>query len=221
METITNYLVTQVQSHANVPISAEVLEAVLESAEEAVKLREASGKPLPLEFALADAARALWATAHQGNRQGVDWPAYVRSRIAKKDTLFSRLFKRKSEVQQSIDDLKQFESDVIQARAGLKTSEVTVSELTNSIAATEQELYSHSSDAVEASIQEAAQIWNIRDRSPHNGSIVDASVEHAVRADVVNRILNARLILLKDKLSAEQAKVVEFSKRMKSLEKQG
>jgi hypothetical protein len=216
---IDNYLVTQIRTHAGIPITEEVIEAALPSAEEAVKIAKASGHDLSLEFALTDAARALWAEAHQGGKQNVDWPAFVRERLAKKDSLFSKLFKRKSEVQQSIDELKQFEEDVNQARAALKYSEQKVSELKNSIEATERDLAFHSDEAVEASVQQAAAIWHRRDTSPHNSSIVEASVAHAVEAEVINRVLHARLVWLRDKLAAEQSKVTEFEKELKRLEK--
>jgi chaperonin cofactor prefoldin len=218
---IDNYLVAQVHSHAGLPVTAEVIEAVLPDAEKAVKDAQASGKDLPLEFALATAARALWAEAHQGQfGKQLDWPAYVREKLAKKDSLFSKLFQRKSKVQQQIADLKQYEEEINGARGALRASEVNAKELRDSIAATEHDLELHTETAVEGSIQQAAEIWEHRGRSPHNSSIVDAAVSHAVEAEVINRILSARLIWLKDKLATEEKKIEAIKRQLKDLEKQ-
>jgi hypothetical protein len=60
----------------------------------------------------------------------------------------------------------------------------------------------------------------VRDRSERNGSVVENAIFHAVHADVVNRVLNARLILLKDQLEAETARQAELKRHLKDLEKQ-
>jgi len=60
---------------------------------------------------------------------------------------------------------------------------------------------------VGASIQKAAEIRHVWDRSPYNGSLVDAAVARAVQSEVVTRIPHARLVWLRGKLTAEQAKV--------------
>jgi hypothetical protein len=42
----------------------------------------------------------------------------------------------------------------------------------------------------------------------------------AVEAEVINRILSARLIWLKDKLATEEEKINSYKKQLKDLEKQ-
>jgi hypothetical protein len=211
-----NYFVIATRS-AGIPAFPELIELVLPAAQ---KASDETG--LSLEYAVIEQAKAVWAAAHQNSKAGfgqnIDFPAYVRERLGKTDSLLSKLLGRKSKVEEQVADLKQYEADINSARAGLSASQQKVSELSESIAATESELANHTEDAVEASIQEAAQIYHLRNRSPHSGSVVDANIFHAAHADVVNRILNARLILLRDKLTVEQANVVEFTKQLKALE---
>jgi len=214
-EPLGNYLVSAVRS-AGVPAFPELIELVLP---EAKKVADSRG--LALEFAVVEQAKATYAEAVQGKfAQKVDFPAFVREKLGKKDSLLSKLIGRKSKVQEAIAELEQYEAQINEARAGLKASEAKVIELRNSIESTEAELQNHSSDAVEASILEAAKIWQHKDRNPHNQSIVAASVSHAVEAEVVNRILKARLILLRDNLTAEEKKVEGYKKTLKDLEKQ-
>ena len=59
----------------------------------------------------------------------------------------------------------------------------------------------------------------MRQRSPHNESVVSAAIYHASNADVVQRILSARLVFLRDLLAKEQAKVEAFKQQLKELEK--
>lgn len=217
---IDNFLLTSVRTHAGTWVTEETIELALPQAEQAVRDAKSNGHDLPLEFAIVEAVKAIWAAAHQGHKQNVDFNAYVREKLAVKDSLFKKLFQRKSSVQQSIDELKQYEEEINQARAGLKHSEVKVVELTQSIETTEAELSANSDEAVVNSVNEAAKVWDMRHRSPHHESIVSAAVSHAVEQEVVGRILNARLIQLRDKLEAEKAKVADFSKRLKELEKQ-
>jgi uncharacterized coiled-coil protein SlyX len=49
---------------------------------------------------------------------------------------------------------------------------------------------------------------------------VDAAVDHAVQAEVALRILNSRLIYLRDLLDKQQEKVSYFQSELKDLEKQ-
>lgn len=215
----TQYLITSVTAGAGCRVNEDVLTVAMPAAEAAIRDAISAGKEPPaLEFALATAVQALRAACHQQHRGQMDLLEYCRQKLAKTDSLLSKLLGRKSRVQESIAELEAYEADINAARAGLSATQQKVSELTESIASTEAELTAHTDEAVEASIQEAAQVWHLRNRSPHSGSVVDADIFHAAHADVVNRILNARLILLRDKLTAEQANVVEFTKQLKALE---
>jgi hypothetical protein len=217
---IDNYILTSVREHCGSWVTAEALEVALEPAEKAVKDAKSSGHDLPIEFALVESVKALWAAAHQGHKQNVDFNAYVREKLAVKDSLLSKLLGRKSKVAEQVADLKQYEQEINESRAGLKASEAKVVEIQNSIATTEAELVANSQEAVENSINRAAETWHLRHRSPHHESIVASAVSHAVEQDVVDRILNARLIILRDKLEAEKARVEAFTKQLRQLEKQ-
>jgi DNA repair ATPase RecN len=189
------------------------------SAEAAIRDAISAGKEPPaLEFALSTAVLALRGLCHQQHRGQMDLLEFCQRKLAKSDGLLSKLMGRKSKLAEPVAELEAYESDINSARAGLSASQQKVSELSESIASTEAELNDHTSEAIEASVQEAAEVWHLRHRSPHNSSIVESAVSHAVEAEIVLRILSARLVWLKDKLTAEQANVVEFTKRLKALE---
>jgi hypothetical protein len=213
-----NYFVIAVRS-AGVPAFPELIELVLPAAQ---KASDETG--LSLEYAVIEQAKAVWAAAHQKSKAGfgqnVDFPAFVREKLGKKDSLISRLLVRKSKVQQAVVDAEQLETEIIAARNGLNASQAKVEEITNDIATTEAELSNHNEAAVQASIEEAARIWHLRHRSPHNSSVVDANVDHAVQSEVTLRILDARLIYLRDLLAKEQEKVEAFKQQLRDLEKQ-
>jgi uncharacterized protein YbcI len=220
--TDTAYLITAVGSHSGCRVNEDVLTLAMPQAEEAIKDAISAGKePPPLEFALATAVQALRAACHQQHRGNKDLLEYAREKLAKTDSLLSKLLGRKSKVEEQVAALKEFEEQISQARAGLSSSQQKVSEIAQSIEATEAELNDHTPEAIEASISEAATIWHLRERAPHHGSIVDRAIFHAAHAEVVTRILHTRLIQLREKLEAEKAKVEAFTKQLRQLEKQG
>ena len=212
-------LLSQIREHAGCPVPAEAVEVVYKESE---KIAKDTGKPL--EFAIAEQIRALWAEANQRrfNVTGkpVDFETFCREKLAKKDGLLSKLLGRKTKAAQAVADAEALEAEITAARNGSKAAQAKVAELSNDIEKTEAELSNHDEPAVQESIAEAAKIWSHRHRSPHNASVVDAAIAHATQADIVNRILNARLIYLKDLLSKEQEKVSYFQSALKSLEKQ-
>jgi hypothetical protein len=211
-------LLTSVRTHAGCPVPESALEVVWKESEKVFKQRGT-----PLEFVLAEQIKALWAEANQRqfNAAGkpVDFEAFCKAKLAKSDSLFSKLL-GKSKAQQAVAEAEAIEAEITASRAGLKASEQRVAELKNDIEATEAELSNHDESAVEESIQEAAKIWKARHRSPYNASKVDAAIAYAVESEVVNRILNARLIYLRDSLTKEQEKVSYFQSELKNLEKQ-
>jgi len=132
----------------------------------------------------------------------------------------SRLFGKKSKLAEAQADLQAFEADVNQSREALRHIESKIAELNQEIEKATNELSEHTEEAVAERIQEAAKLWHVRDRSERNGSVVENAIFHAVHADVVNRVLNARLILLKDQLEAETARQAELKRHLIDLEKQ-
>jgi len=216
--TDANYFVIAVRS-AGIPAFPELIELVMPAAQ---KASDETG--LSLEYAVIEQAKAVWAAAHQKSKAGfgqnIDFPAYVREKLGKKDSLISRLLGRKTKVAEAIADLEAFEADVNQSKEALRNTESKIEELNQEIEKATNELSAHTEEAVTQSIQEAAQIYHLRNRSPHSGSIVDAAIFHAAHADIVNRILNTRLILLKDQLEAETTRQTELKKHLKDLEKQ-
>jgi hypothetical protein len=220
METVIDQaLLTQIRAHAGCPVPPEAIEIVWKESEKVSKQRGT-----PIEFVLAEQVKALWSEANQRqfNAAGkpVDFEAFCKAKLAKTDSLFSKLLGRKSKVQQAQADVAQVESEINSARAGLAAASQKAAELTNDIATSEADLSNHDEPAVQASIEEAARILHLRHRSPHNSSVVDAAVSHAVQAEVMLRILNARLIYSRDLLAKEEAKVEAFKQELKRLEKQ-
>jgi hypothetical protein len=210
-------LLTSVRTHAGCPVPESALEVVWKESEKVAKQRGT-----PLEFILAEQVKALFAEAHQGKGFGVqvDFDAFCKAKLSKSDSLFSKILGRKSKAAQAVADAEQLEAEINQARAGLNAAQSKVVELSNDIGKTEAELSNHDESAVQESIEEAAKIWHIKGRSVNNSSTVDACVAHATQADIVNRILNARLIYLRDLLAKEQSNVEAFHKQLKELEKQ-
>jgi DNA repair exonuclease SbcCD ATPase subunit len=213
-----NYFVIATRS-AGVPAFPELIELVLPAAQKA-----SNETGLSLEYAVIEQAKAVYAAAHQkskaGPGQNVDFPAFVREKLGKTDSLLSKLLGRKSRVQQSIAELEAYEADVNQSKEALRNTESKIEELNQEIEKATSELSAHTEEAVAQSIQEAAQVYHLRSRNPHLGSVVDAAIFHAAHADIVNRILNARLILLKDQLETEATRQTELKKHLKDLEKQ-
>jgi len=211
-------LLTSVRTHAGCPVPESALEVVWKESEKIAKQRGT-----PLEFVLSEQVKALWSEANQrqfrADGKPVDFEAFCKAKLAKNDSLFSKLLGRKSKAAQAVADAEQIEAEINEARNGLNAAQGRVAELTNDIATTGVELSNHDDSAVQASIEEAAKIWSHRHRSPHNASVVDAAVSHATQADIVNRILNARLIYLRDLLAKEQEKVSYFQSELKALEK--
>jgi DNA repair ATPase RecN len=215
----TQYLITSVTAGAGCRVNEDVLTVAMPAAEAAIRDAISAGKEPPaLEFALATAVQALRAACHQQHRGQMDLLEYCRQKLAKTDSLLSKLLGRKSKVQESIAELEAYEADINAARAGLSASQQKVSELSESIASTEAELNNHTSEAIEASLSDAATIWHLRERTNHHGSIVDRALFHAAHAEAITRLLHMRLVWLKDKLTAEQVQVAEFTKRLKALE---
>jgi len=208
---------TAVRTHAGCPVPESALEVVWKESEKVAKQRGT-----PLEFVLAEQVKALFAEAHQGKGFGVqvDFDGFCKAKLAKSDSLFSKLLGRKSKAAQAVADAEALESEITAARAGLNSAQNKVVELSNDIEKAESELSNHDESAVQSSIEEAARLWKHRHRSPHNASVVDAAVDHAVQAEVTLRILNARLVYLRDLLANEQSKVEAFKQQLKDLEKQ-
>jgi peptidoglycan hydrolase CwlO-like protein len=213
-----NYFVIAVRS-AGVPAFPELIELVLPAAQ---KASDETG--LALEFAVVEQAKAVWAEAHQNSKAGfgqnIDFPAYVREKLGKKDSLLSRLLGKKSKLAEAQADLQAFEADVNQSKEALRHTESKIAELNQEIEKATNELSEHTEEAVAERIQEAAKLWHVRHRSERNGSVVEDAIFHAVHADVVNRVLNARLIMLRDQLEAETARQAELKRHLKDLEKQ-
>ncbi|PWT86351.1 MAG: hypothetical protein C5B58_01500 [Acidobacteria bacterium] len=115
--------------------------------------------------------------------------------------------------------MAQYEAEVESAKNGLSSAQLKVVELKNSIQSAEAELEEHSEEAVQAHIEEAARIWEHRSRSPHNASIVEDAIYHASSSEVVVRILNARLVQLRDSLAKHEQAIIGFQKELKDLEK--
>jgi chromosome segregation ATPase len=213
-----NYFVTAVRS-AGIPSFPELIELVMPAAQKA-----SAETGLALEFAVVEQAKAVWAEAHQKSKAGfgqnIDFPAYVREKLGKKDSLLSRLLGKKSKLAEAQADLEAYESDVNESREALRSVVAKIEEIGQEIEQATAELSAHTDEAIAESIQEAAKLWAHRHRSERNGSAVDAAIFHAAHADVVNRVLDARLVLLRDELSAAQAKKSELEAHLKALEKQ-
>jgi hypothetical protein len=216
-ETTDQYLLSRIRS-SGVPVCDELLEYILPAAERAAK-----ETGVPLEFCLVEQAKAAYAEARQGKGFGVeiDFAAYVRSKVAKSDSLLSRLLGRKDKVAKQVADLAAYEADINQTRESLRQVVAKIADLNQQIEQTTGEFGNHSDSAVEQSITEAAKLWNVRHRSDRNGSIVDDAIFHAVHADVVLRVLNYRLVMLKDELSAAQTKKADLEAHLRDLEKKG
>jgi chromosome segregation ATPase len=213
-----NYFVTAVRS-AGIPSFPELIELVMPAAQKA-----SAETGLALEFAVVEQAKAVWAEAHQKSKAGfgqnIDFPAYVREKLGKKDSLLSRLLGKKSKLAEAQADLEAYESDVNESREALRSVVAKIEEIGQEIEQATAELSAHTDEAIAESIQEAAKLWAHRHRSERNGSAVDAAIFHAAHADVVNRVLDARLVLLRAELSAAQAKKSELEAHLKALEKQ-
>jgi chromosome segregation ATPase len=151
--------------------------------------------------------------------QPLDFQTYCREKLSTKDSLWRKLLLRKQSVATAQADAAHIESEITAARAGLSASQQKVAELKNDIATAEAELNDHTPEAIEESIQEAASIWGMKERTPHHASIVERALFHCAHAEASNRILSARLVQLKDKLTAEQARVESFTSELKRLEK--
>jgi chromosome segregation ATPase len=127
---------------------------------------------------------------------------------------------RKQSVAQSQADLEAYEAEINTARQSFAAASQKAQELKASIESAERELSNHSEEAVNQSIEQAAKIWHLRHQSPHNSSVVDSAIAHALEADIVLKVLNARLIQLRDALAKEEVKVDSFKRQLRDLEKQ-
>jgi hypothetical protein len=218
---LTRDIESSIRQHSGISnLPAEAIQVIWAEAE-----KVASDRGVSIEFIAADLVRALWAKANMEHRQSgkpgnVDLQAYCVSKLATKDSLWKKLIGRKQSVAQAQEDLAIYEQEIEAARQSLAASQQKIVELKNSIGSAEAELTEHSESEVEASIQSAAGIWHLKHTSPFNSSKVEASIEHAVQAEVVLRILNARLIQLRDSLAKEEAKIEAFKRQLKDLEKQ-
>jgi chromosome segregation ATPase len=120
----------------------------------------------------------------------------------------------------SFAEAEQVESEITETRSALGASQQKAQELKNDLASTEAELANYSEEAIEQSVLEAAKIWHLKGKSPHNSSIVENAISRVVEAEASIRILNARLVWLKDLLAKEEAKIESFKQELKRLEKQ-
>jgi hypothetical protein len=218
---LSNDVLTSIRAHSGISnCPSEAIEAVWNEAEKIARERGTS-----IEFIAADLIRALWAKANMEHRQAgkagqaLDFQAYCRELLSKKDSLWKKLIGRKQLVASAQSDLAIYEQEIEAARQGLAASQQKIVELKNSIESAEAELTEHSESEVEASIQSAAGIWHLKHTSPFNSSKVKASIEHAVRAEVVLRILSARLAQLREESSKQERLTDSFKKQLRDLEK--
>jgi len=219
---LSNDVLTSVRAHSGISnCPNEAIEHVWNEAQSIAKDRGTS-----IEFIAADLIRALWAKANMEHRQAgkagqaLDFQAYCRELLSKKDSLWRKLIGRKQSAAQAQADVAQFEAEITETRSALGSSQQKVQELKSQIDSTEAELADHNESAVEESILEAAKIWNLKGKSPFNSSKVEAAIAHVVESEAVLRILNARLVWLRDSLAKEESKVESFKSQLKQLEKQ-
>jgi len=218
---LSNDILTTVRVHCGISnCPSEAIEHVGPEAQKTARDRGTS-----IEFIAADLIRALWAKANMEQRQAgkagqtLDFQAYCRELMSKKDSLWRKLIGRKQSVAQAQADVQAYEAEIESSRAALAAAQQKVVELKNDIESTERELLNHTEEAVAESIEEAAKLWAHRHRSPHNSSKVDSAVAHAVEAEIVNRVLNIRLIQLREESSKQERLVEAFKKQLKDLEK--
>jgi chromosome segregation ATPase len=217
---LNNDILASIRAHSGISnMPNEAVEIVWKDAEKAARERGIS-----IEFIAADLVKALWAQAFQEARRNgkpqQDFDRYCKEQLAGKESIFSNLFAKKSKVASLVAEAEQIEAEITETRNALGAAQSKAQELKGQIESTEAELSNHTEEAVQESINEAAKLWHLKGRSPHNASIISASVSHALEADAVNRILNARIIYLRDLLAKEEAKVEAFKQELKALEKQ-
>ena len=90
--------------------------------------------------------------------QPLDFQAYCRELLSKKDSLWRKLIGRKQSVAQAQADVQAYEAEIESSRAALAAAQQKVVELKNDIESTERELLNHDEKAVQESIEEAAKI---------------------------------------------------------------
>jgi chromosome segregation ATPase len=177
-------IVASVRQHCGISnMPSEALEIVWPEAEKAAKDRGVS-----IEFIAADLVRALWAKANMEHRQAgkagqpLDFQAYCREKLSKKDGLFKRLLSRKQSAAQQQAEVEAYEQEIESARRSLAASSQKVVELKNDISSTESELSNHTDYAVEESIQEAAKLWSqSRSRSRDCKSDLECAADSVAR----------------------------------------
>jgi chromosome segregation ATPase len=217
---LNNDLITSIRAHSGISnLPVEAIEIVWKDAEKAARDRGTA-----IEFIAAELCKSLFAQAfseaRRNGKQTVDFQAYCREQLTSKDSLWKKLIGRKQSVAQAQAEVAQYESEITASRAALAAAQQMVVELRNDIEATEAELSNHTEEAVNKSIEEAAKLWHLKHRSNHNASFVENSISHAVQAEIVNRVLNVRLIQLRESLASEESKLEAFKRQLKDLEKQ-
>jgi len=218
--TLNNDLITSIRAHSGVSnLPVEAIEIVWKDAEKAAKDRGTA-----IEFIAAELCKALFAKAfseaRRNGKQTVDFQAYCREQLASKESIFSKLFAKKSKVASLVAEAEAIESEISETRSALGSSQQKAQELKNDLASTESELANYSEKAIDQSVLEAAKIWHLKGKSPHNSSIVENAISHIVEAEASIRILNARLVWLRDLIGKEETKIESFKQELKRLEKQ-
>jgi hypothetical protein len=218
---LDNDIITSIRQHSgvsNAPI--EAIELVWGEAEKA-----ASERGTAIEFHAATLVSSLWARANMEHRlagkagQALDFQAYCRELLSKKDSLWKKLLGRKQSVAQAQADVAAYEVEINFARQSLAAAQQKVVELKQSLDRSESELEDNNDEAIEHSVFEAAKIWENRHKTAHYASVVEAAFSRVVEQEAVARILGKRLEWLRDALDKENQRVEEFKKALKELEK--
>jgi chromosome segregation ATPase len=218
---LSNDVLTSIRAHSGISnCPSEAIEHVWNEAQ-----KIASERGTSIEFIAADLIRALWAKANMEHRQAgkagqpLDFQAYCRELLSKKDSLWKKLLGRKQSVAQAQADVAAYEAEIESTRSSLAAAQQKVIELKSDIESTQRELCNHDESAVSESIEEAAKVWHVRHKTAQSSSIVESAIAHAVEAEVVNRVLNVRLIQLREEWSKHEQLVDSFKKQLKDLEK--
>src|ERR1700752_4182259 len=130
---LSNDLITSIRSHSGISnLPSEAIEIVWEDAEKAAQQNGSA-----VEFHAAALAKALYAQhAMETRRNGkpVDFDKFCKEQLADKgDSLWAKMFARKSKVAQAVAEAQQLEAEVTETKAALVASQQKVTELTNSI----------------------------------------------------------------------------------------
>jgi hypothetical protein len=215
---IDSHLIARVRSGAGIPATAHTLELALPAATEAIKEAVANGHQLSVEDSLIFEVKNLWHQAFRAHRLD-DFHTWCLEQLSAKDSLLAKFFGKKNDIHAQLADLQSFGDQVFQIRGWLKDAEQKKQNLQNKIELTEADLAKHTDEEVEKSIKIAGESYHARNGAPRDQGIFEDALAHAHEAEVMNRVLHAALVSLRDKLAAEEKKIRDWTNQLKALEK--